>query len=129
MSDDNSIENASAEGKAQIKCPDCECLAAETIRSRKVKGGKLRVTRKCSNCQREYSLTEDEAPAVSAPAKPNPTELRIVDEAQRGIKCPKCGGTKFKVFKTWAVGQSIRRRRGCIGCGHEFSTMESPALA
>src|SRR5260370_22910569 len=42
------------------------------------------------------------------------------------MRCPKCGCQDDKVIDSRASreGETIRRRRECIGCGHRFTTYE-----
>jgi len=42
------------------------------------------------------------------------------------MRCPKCGGQDDKVVdsRSSREGATIRRRRGCIACGHRFTTYE-----
>ena len=42
------------------------------------------------------------------------------------MRCPKCENTDDKVIETRVSkeGDSIRRRRECLGCGHRFTTYE-----
>lgn len=49
------------------------------------------------------------------------------------MKCPHCHHCESKVVESRdvATGESIRRRRECLGCGHRFTTyerLERPAL-
>ena len=43
------------------------------------------------------------------------------------MKCPFCGDQESKVVDSRHSedGQSIRRRRECLGCAHRFTTLES----
>ncbi|HVI69057.1 MAG TPA: transcriptional regulator NrdR [Magnetospirillaceae bacterium] len=50
------------------------------------------------------------------------------------MKCPHCHHCESKVVESRdvATGESIRRRRECLNCGHRFTTyerLERPALA
>ena len=42
------------------------------------------------------------------------------------MRCPYCGNTEDKVLKSrqMAEGESIRRRRECLSCGHKFTSYE-----
>lgn len=42
------------------------------------------------------------------------------------MRCPHCGNTEDKVIesRTLANGESIRRRRECIGCSYRFTSYE-----
>ena len=42
------------------------------------------------------------------------------------MRCPKCEGKENRVIDSREVrnGDSIRRRRACIDCGHRFTTYE-----
>jgi transcriptional repressor NrdR len=42
------------------------------------------------------------------------------------VRCPHCGNSEDKVIesRTLANGESIRRRRECIGCGYRFTSYE-----
>jgi len=40
------------------------------------------------------------------------------------MKCPYCGFVGSKVVDSRGVGQGIRRRRVCLGCGRRFTTYE-----
>lgn len=42
------------------------------------------------------------------------------------MRCPKCGDANDKVIDSRSArnGQSIRRRRRCLRCGHRFTTYE-----
>ncbi len=42
------------------------------------------------------------------------------------MKCPSCGSAELKVIDSRPLeeGNSIRRRRECIGCGRRFTTYE-----
>lgn len=50
------------------------------------------------------------------------------------MKCPHCHHCESKVVESRdvATGESIRRRRECLGCGHRYTTyerLERPAVA
>ena len=40
------------------------------------------------------------------------------------MKCPYCGDAELKVIDSRSVGEGVRRRRQCIGCGARFTTYE-----
>ncbi len=42
------------------------------------------------------------------------------------MRCPYCGGLDDKVIesRTLGTGESIRRRRECVGCGYRFTSYE-----
>ena len=42
------------------------------------------------------------------------------------MRCPYCGNTEDKVLQSrqMADGESIRRRRECLSCGHRFTSYE-----
>ena len=42
------------------------------------------------------------------------------------MRCPYCGNTEDKVLQSrqMAEGESIRRRRECLSCGHRFTSYE-----
>ena len=40
------------------------------------------------------------------------------------MKCPKCGHDVLACIETRPSGETIRRRRKCLKCGHRFSTFE-----
>ena len=42
------------------------------------------------------------------------------------MRCPSCGNLDDKVLesRTMANGESIRRRRECLACGHRFTSYE-----
>ena len=42
------------------------------------------------------------------------------------MKCPRCSSTDIKVIDSRVAkeGNSIRRRRECLNCGHRFNTVE-----
>jgi transcriptional regulator NrdR family protein len=43
---------------------------------------------------------------------------------KRGIVCPQCGASGFRVIKTLpGAGKQIRRRE-CLHCGHRIGTFE-----
>jgi len=45
------------------------------------------------------------------------------------MRCPKCGNGKDRVVDSRNIkhGESIRRRRECLGCKHRFTTYETVA--
>lgn len=44
------------------------------------------------------------------------------------MTCPVCGGaTKIVDSRSSRAGESIRRRRECLACGHRFTTREVDA--
>lgn len=76
--------------------------------------------------------------AFVAPSRTGGTE-HAVAEAKRlhkpvliapplgpGIACPQCGGTAWRVPKTWNVQGARRRRRTCQECGRVIYTDELP---
>ena len=40
------------------------------------------------------------------------------------MRCPYCGGGESQVVDSREVGEGIRRRRECLGCGARFTTQE-----
>ena len=40
------------------------------------------------------------------------------------MKCPHCGDSESKVIDSRSIGNSIRRRRQCLGCQARFTTYE-----
>jgi transcriptional repressor NrdR len=56
----------------------------------------------------------------------NKTPLRFVPTSHNPMKCPRCSSTDIKVIDSRVAkeGNSIRRRRECLNCGHRFNTVE-----
>jgi len=47
---------------------------------------------------------------------------------QRGIRCPRCGGTRYRVTHTRPARDRIRRYKVCLGCGRQSMTVEVTPL-
>jgi len=69
---------------------------------------------------------------VYAPQRPTPTRLRLTKPAAPNtdppatMRCPKCSSIEDKVIdsRISREGNTIRRRRECLECGHRFTTTE-----
>lgn len=44
--------------------------------------------------------------------------------SDKGIRCPRCGGTQFDVLRTTRQTDEIARRRRCLLCGERITTTE-----
>jgi transcriptional repressor NrdR len=40
------------------------------------------------------------------------------------MRCPRCTQEEHRVVDSRDAGDSVRRRRECLGCGHRFTTFE-----
>lgn len=59
--------------------------------------------------------------------KAQPPKPAETPDAQRGLRCPKCGCAHLRVVYTrQAWGGALRRRRECRHCGHRITTTERP---
>ncbi|MDW8265354.1 MAG: hypothetical protein RMJ52_08475 [Gemmataceae bacterium] len=53
--------------------------------------------------------------------KPSPPPRKPI-----GIRCPRCGGGRFKTTHTEPLSdERIRRRKKCLGCGRRVVTFEA----
>lgn len=54
---------------------------------------------------------------------------RPKSENPPGIRCPHCGCARSQVIGGWNRRSERVRRRACVGCGGEFTSLEKTARA